>query len=172
LSLRAIGRSVDRLHVQFEIWSAGTLAYVRGWDSQVYFHYPAETPDGNWTPTARLAKVRAEFATFFRDSAFVPTSQVHRRVGEAEIRDAIRFFLGYTAVRDSLAERGASYDSLESVARRAGWAYRDTAHVSEVWAAIRRADPVSFRLFMGGENTEVIAWDPVRRIFRVIYACC
>ncbi len=176
LALRFVGRDIDALTVSFEIWSGGGRLHSEAWSSRGYFHYPPRGGLRAWTLDAKRDKLSQEWSEFFNESAFASASSIPDRPEGSEPkgpREVISFYLAYDAVLDSLLAQGQDSVLARPAARSAGWAASsDDPRVRDIWAAILRSDPVTFRFHSGGETTSRLSWSPSERRFRRVYSCC
>jgi len=171
LALRFVGRDIDALTVSFEIWSGGGRLHSEAWLSFRYFRYPPRNELRTWTLDAKRDKLSQEWSKFFDESAFASASSIPDRPEGP--REVISFFLAYDAVLDSLLAQGQDSALARPAARSAGWAASsDDPRVREIWAAILRSDPVTFRFHSGNETTKTLSWSPSERRFRRVYSCC
>ncbi|HUF64994.1 MAG TPA: hypothetical protein VMM17_03375 [Gemmatimonadaceae bacterium] len=166
--VRATGNSYDSLDVRLEVRARdGTVLYVDGWSSRLYFVYEARA---QFSDAEVLRRVRAHLQRLVHDSSyFDPRSGRQRRPIFQVDREHVAYSV---AERDWRDEHGVA-DTMRLHPEAHSEIRAQDASAERVAGLVSELNMVpSFTYYAGGEANYTIAWSPSERRFFTIRACC
>ena len=176
LVIKAEGKNIDSLQIEFEIWSDSKKVYSNSWQSIDYFQYD---DNNNLSYKEKESKILKELNNFFNKDSFntfdyKPVKSWPSEDSEInENFETINWNINYEFARDSLMNIGYSGTQLENqsldYARRSNVKRLQTINI---WNDLSVNKPVTFTFFSGGENNETICWSKKLNKFIVIWSCC
>lgn len=175
LVIKAVGKNIDSLQIEFEIWSDSKKVYSNLWQSIDYFQYD----NNNLSYKKKESKVLKELNNFFNKDNF--NTFDYKLVKswpseDSEINEnfeTINRYVNYEFARDSLMNISFNGTQLENqsldFARRSNVKRVQTINI---WNDLSVNKPVTFTFFSGGKNNETICWSKKLNKFIVIWSCC
>ncbi|CAN5173972.1 hypothetical protein BH23GEM2_BH23GEM2_04200 [soil metagenome] len=166
--VRASGNSYDSLDVRLEIRARdGTVLYVDGWSSRLYFVYEDRA---RFSDAEVLRRVRAHLQRLVHDSSyFDPRSRRQREPIFQVDRDHVAYSV---AERDWRDEHGVA-DTMRLEPEAHSEIRAQDASAERVAGLVSELNAVPlFTYYAGGEANYTIAWSPSERRYFTVRACC